>query len=79
MIKVDTERIEIEGRRPEIMAEMVYVIKTVKEHLEEDFGKGRAEEIVRECVELAFADGEELSKRAKKYIAIAKKEMLREN
>lgn len=58
MIKKDNESLEINGRTEEILNEIAYIIKEVKEMMKKTFGEKIAETIMRVAVELGMKSKE---------------------
>lgn len=58
MIKKDNESLEINGSTEEILNEIAYIIKEVKEMMKKTFGEKIAETIMRVAVELGMKSKE---------------------
>lgn len=52
MIKKDNKELRITGSIPEIEADLVCIIHSVRECLERDIGRESAEDAMRECIRL---------------------------
>lgn len=62
MITCDKGRIRIKGNLNTIQAEMVMIIQAVREILEEEYGKERAEERIQRLIRASEMTQEEMEK-----------------
>lgn len=69
MIKVNTAIVEIKGREPMVCSEMVCLIKSFKEMLEEKHGNKIGEEIFNMILEDAQKSEQQIKEEAEKLLA----------
>lgn len=69
MIKIKGKKIKMEGNRPDLLTDLTYIVKGLKECFEEDgTSKEVSEKLIREAVDIAFWDEEKLTEESNKLV-----------
>lgn len=69
MIKIKGKKIKMEGNRPDLLTDLTYIVKGLKECFEEDgTSKEMSEKLIREAVDIAFWDEEKLTEESNKLV-----------
>lgn len=69
MIKIKGKKIKMEGNRPDLLTDLTYIVKGLKECFEEDgTSKEMSEKLIRKAVDVAFWDEEKLTEESNKLV-----------
>ena len=69
MIKIKNNKVKMEGNRPDLLTDLTFIVKGLKECFEEDgTSKEVSEKLIREAVDIAFWDEEKLAEESNKLV-----------